>query len=301
MQKIQTDSAKNTSRTWAALGIILGGLALVMIMLVASSGRTTSPAWGNNVLIMIPAAFLAGTLSFLSPCTLPLLPAYFAFSFQAQKSNVVIMTVAFFLGLATTITVLGATATALSLFLFQNLGFLTTIGGIIVIIFGIMSLLGFGFTGPQFQDRPEATIIGSYVYGATFSLGWTACVGPILGGIMTMLATQGMGILQGSFLAFIYALGLGAPLIIIATFFSRLGMGTKTWSFLKGKGFTVNVFGRTLYLHTTSILSGILLIVMGALLATGRLTAITQAAAGSDFSSWVLDVEEGLRNLLGLP
>lgn len=301
MQKIQTDSAKNTSRTWAALGIILGGLALVMIMLVASSGRTTSPAWGNNVLIMIPAAFLAGTLSFLSPCTLPLLPAYFAFSFQAQKSNIVIMTVAFFLGLATTITVLGATATALSLFLFQNLGFLTTIGGIIVIIFGIMSLLGFGFTGPQFQDRPEATIIGSYVYGATFSLGWTACVGPILGGIMTMLATQGMGILQGSFLAFIYALGLGAPLIIIATFFSRLGMGTKTWSFLKGKGFTVNVFGRTLYLHTTSILSGILLIVMGALLATGRLTAITQAAAGSDFSSWVLDVEEGLRNLLGLP
>ena len=301
MQKIQTESAKNTSRTWAALGIILGGLALIMIMLVASSGRTTAPAWGNNVLIMIPAAFLAGTLSFLSPCTLPLLPAYFAFSFQAKKSNVVVMTLAFFLGLATTITVLGATATALSLFLFQNLGFLTLIGGIVVIIFGVMSLLGFGFTGPQFQDRPEATIIGSYVYGATFSLGWTACVGPILGGIMTMLATQGMGILQGSFLAFIYALGLGAPLIVIATFFSRLGMGTKTWSFLKGKGFTVNVFGRTLYLHTTSILSGLLLIVMGTLLATGRLTAITQAAAGSDFSSWVLDVEEGLRNLLGLP
>lgn len=300
MQKIQTESAKNTSRTWAALGIILGGLVLVMIMLVASSGQTTAPAWSNNVLIMIPAAFLAGTLSFLSPCTLPLLPAYFAFSFQAKKSNVVVMTVAFFLGLATTITVLGATATALSLFLFQNLGFLTFIGGIIVIVFGIMSLLGFGFTGPQFQDRPEATIIGSYVYGATFSLGWTACVGPILGGIMTMLATQGMGILQGSFLAFIYALGLGAPLIIIATFFSRLGMGTKTWSFLKGKGFTVTVFGRTLYLHSTSILSGLLLIVMGALLATGRLTAITQAAAGSDFSSWVLDVEEGLRNLLGL-
>ena len=300
MQKIETEAAKNASRTWTALGIILGGLALVMILLIASSGQTTAPAWGSNVIIMIPAAFLAGTLSFLSPCTLPLLPAYFAFSFQAKKSNVVVMTIAFFLGLATTITVLGATATALSLFLFQNLGFLTFIGGLIVIVFGVMSLLGFGFTGPQFQDRPEATIIGSYVYGATFSLGWTACVGPILGGIMTMLATQGMGILQGSFLAFIYALGLGMPLIIIATFFSRLGTGTRAWQFLKGKGFTVNVFGRTLYLHTTSILSGILLIVMGALLATGRLTSITQAAAGSDFSSWVLDMEEGLRNLLGL-
>ena len=80
--------------------------------------------------------------------------------------------------------------------------------------FGVMSIFGFGFTGVQFQNRPEATVIGSYVYGATFSLGWSACVGPILGGILTLLATQGMGILQGVFLAFIYAMGLGLPLLL---------------------------------------------------------------------------------------
>jgi cytochrome c-type biogenesis protein len=125
--------SQGSARNLAALGVILGGLALLLILLVASSGQTTAPVMNNNLLLLIPASFFAGMLSFLSPCTLPLLPAYFAFSFQTSKSNIVVMTVAFFLGLATTLTVLGATATALSLFLFRNLRLLTFIGGVIII------------------------------------------------------------------------------------------------------------------------------------------------------------------------
>lgn len=302
MQQNQPDvSSKYSARNWAALGIILCGLILLLILLVSSSGQNTVSVMNNNsLLLLLPASFLAGVLSFLSPCTLPLLPAYFAFSFQASKSNVVVMTIAFFLGLATTMTMLGATATAISLVLFQNLSVLTVIGGWIIILFGVASLLGFGFTGVQFQNRPEASVIGSYIYGATFSLGWSACVGPILGAILTMLATQGAGILQGAFLAFIYSLGLGLPLILIAAFFSRLGTGTAFWKFIRGKGFTVHLFGKDLYLHTTSIISGLLLIAMGALLASGRLTLITQFAASSNFSIWIVDAEEGMRNLFGL-
>lgn len=287
------------NRNWTALGMILGGLALLLVLLVASSGQTTSPAWNTNLLLMIPAAFLAGVLSFLSPCTLPLLPAYFAFSFQTSKSNVVVTTIAFFLGLATTMTLFGATATALSFFLFQNQHMFTVIGGALIILFGLMSLFGMGFTGVQFQSRPEATVVGSYIYGATFALGWSACIGPILGSILTLLATQGMGILQGTFLAFIYALGLGLPLIIVATFFSRLGTGTSFWRFLRGRGWTVRLFGREMFLHSTNVLSGLLLIVMGALLLSGNLTAITRAAA--DFSStWLIEIEERLTALMGL-
>jgi cytochrome c-type biogenesis protein len=287
------------NRNWTALGVILGGLALLLVLLVASSGQTTAMAWNTNLLLMIPAAFLAGVLSFLSPCTLPLLPAYFAFSFQTSKSNVVVTTIAFFLGLATTMTLFGATATALSFFLFQNQHMFTVIGGSLIILFGLMSLFGMGFTGVQFQSRPEATVIGSYIYGATFALGWSACIGPILGSILTLLATQGMGILQGTFLAFIYALGLGLPLIIVATFFSRLGTGTSFWRFLRGRGWTVRLFGRELFLHSTNVLSGLLLIVMGALLLSGNLTAITRAAA--DFSStWLIEIEERLTALMGL-
>ncbi len=299
MQKIDSESTKISNRTWTALGIILGGVIALLVLLIASSGGTTAPAWSDNLLLMIPASFVAGVLSFLSPCTLPLLPAYFAFSFQAKKSNVVVMTLAFFLGLATTMVLLGASATALSFFLFKNLHALTTVGGIVIILFGIMSLFGFGFTGVQFQNRPEATVLGSYVYGATFSLGWSACIGPILGSIMTLLATQGMGILQGSFLAFLYALGLGLPLILIATFFSRLGTGTRFWQFLRGKGWIVKVFGKELYLHSTSLISGLLLIAMGILLLSGKLTIFTQMAA-SQSSTWLVDLEEQLRVLLGL-
>lgn len=300
MQKMEGQTTqKVSSRTWTALGIILGMLVILLIGLVSSSGQTTAPVWSNSLLLMMPAAFAAGILSFLSPCTLPLLPAYFAFSFQASKSNVVVMTVAFFLGLATTMVLLGATASVLSYFLFTHIKTITMIGGALIMVFGVMSLLGMGFTGMQFQNRPEATIIGSYVYGATFSLGWSACIGPILGSIMTLLATQGMGILQGTFLAFIYALGLGLPLILIATFFSRLGTGTPFWQFLRGRGWTVNIFGRDFYLHSTSLISGILLILMGALLLSGRMTVITQLAAGQ-YSTWLVEVEEKMRVLLGL-
>jgi cytochrome c-type biogenesis protein len=257
------------------------------------------PAWNSNLLLMIPAAFVAGILSFLSPCTLPLLPAYFAFSFQSSRSNVVVTTVAFFLGLATTLTLFGASATALSYFLFQNQRALIVVGGMLIIIFGLMSFFGLGFTGVQFQSKPEATIIGSYVFGATFALGWSACIGPILGSILTLLATQGMGIVQGAFLAFIYALGLGLPLIIVATFFSRMGSGTRFWTFLRGRGWTFRLFGRDIYLHSTSMLSGILLITMGILLLSGSLTIMTSAAAKIS-STWLVEVEETLTRLLGL-
>lgn len=302
MQRLQPEgSVHSPNRNWIALGVIGGALVLLLILLITSGGRqTTAPAWSNSLLLLTPAAFLAGTLSFLSPCTLPLLPAYFAFSFQATKSNVVVMTIAFFLGLATTMTIFGATATALSWVLFRNQTILTTIGGLVIIVFGVMSFFGFGFTGVQFQNRPEATVIGSFIYGATFSLGWTACVGPILGAILTMLATQGAGILQGAFLAFVYALGLGLPLLLVASFFSRLGTGTRFWKFLRGRGFEWKVFGKTLSLHSTSMLSGVLLLFVGFLLATGQLTAITQVAAASDFSIWIVDAEEALRRWMGL-
>jgi cytochrome c-type biogenesis protein len=299
MEQIESEPRKSSARlVW--LGALLGAGALVLLVLSLNNGQAASPAVSANLLVLLPAAFVTGVLSLLSPCTLPILPAYFAFSFQADRKNVVMMTVAFFVGLATTITVLGASATALSLLLLQHLRQLTLIGRLVVMAFGVMSLLGKGFAGPQFQDRPATTLVGSYLYGATFALGWTACVGPILGAILTLLATQGAGIAQGAMLAFVYALGLGAPLIVVSTFFSRLGRGTRFWEILKGRGFEVRLGGHTLYLHTTSLLSGLLLMGMGYLLASGQLTLITQLAAGSDVSLWVVDMEENLRALFNL-
>ncbi|MEI7772293.1 MAG: cytochrome c biogenesis protein CcdA, partial [Chloroflexales bacterium] len=227
--------------------------------------------------------------------------AYFAFTFQAGKRGVFMMSVAFFLGLATTITLLGASATALSALVFDNRAALTFWGGVVIIAFGLMGMLGKGFAGPQIQERPAATIFGSYLYGATFALGWTACVGPILGALLTLLATtSGVAILQGAVLAFIYSLGLGTPLILLSTFFTRLGNGSSFWKVIRGKGFEVSILGRTLYLHSTSLISGLLMVLMGVLLASGQLERISQVTSNSGIAQWWVQLESSVSRLFGL-
>jgi cytochrome c-type biogenesis protein len=129
-------------------------------------------------------------------------------------------------------------------------------------------------------------------------LGWSACVGPILGALLTMLATQGIAVYQGALLAFVYALGLGTPLIVISTFFSRLGTGSRFWQFIKGKAFFVTIGGKELMLHTTSMASGALLVFMGVLLATGQMATIGEWTRQSTLSELSLQLEAWLQSLV---
>jgi cytochrome c-type biogenesis protein len=293
----QFNGSPISKRTLVLTGVILGGITLLAL---AVSLGSTEQVLGASMLALIPAAFLSGVLSFLSPCSLPILPAYFAYSFQSSRKNIVIMTLAFFAGLATTMTLLGASVTAVSRLLVRNIAELSIIGGAVIILFGILSILGKGPTGIQFQDSTARTVGGSYIYGATFAIGWTACIGPILGAILTLLATQGAGIAQGALLSFVYTLGLGLPLFLISLFFSRLGNGSRFWNFIRGRAFTVRVFGQELTLHTTTLISGGLLIVMGVLLMTGTLNRITQLGLESNISAWVINLDEQVRVLFGL-
>jgi cytochrome c-type biogenesis protein len=285
------------TRLLLAVGVlVLLGLVPVTLRLLGLS--TTVQATGaGTVLVLALPAFLAGVLSFLSPCCLPILSAYFSVTFQARREQVVLMTIAFFLGLATTLVVLGATATAISQLLFSNLRTLTLVGGLLVIGFGVISMLGKGFSGATLLDRPNASFAGSYIYGATFALGWTACVGPILGAVLTLLAAQGTAVLAGAALAFIYALGVGMPLIITATCFSRLGTGSRFWRLMRGRGLTLNLGGTTLHLHTTNIASGVLLIAMGALLASGQLELFSRWAVQTPLTQWILSLDESMKRI----
>lgn len=281
------------------IGAVIGvAILLVVLSIGDSSGAEPFVGSAGSVLVLAPAAFLAGMLSFLSPCCLPVLSAYFAYTVQAQRERVVPTTVAFFLGLATTMVALGATATALSQLLFRYLGTLTIVGGLLIIAFGLMSMLGKGFSGIRLGERPSAGAAGAYLYGATFALGWTACVGPILGALLTMLATQGIAVLQGALLSFIYALGLGMPLIALASYLSTRDKQSRVWQFLRGRGCSLKLGRRTLYLHTTSVASGLLLICVGVLLATGQLTTLSRWAIQTPLTQWVLGLDGEIQRLL---
>lgn len=299
-------TSRRSTRRWLAL--IVGGLAVLLGfgLLAPAGGRMgLQPALGSGnsldmLLTLALPVYLTGILSLLSPCCLPILPAYFSVTFGAQRPRVVTMSVAFFLGLATTMVVLGASLTALGAFLFPYRNVVTRIGGIIIIGFGIMSLLGKGFSGMQIRERPTATLAGTYLYGVTFAFGWTACVGPILGAVLTALVTTGLTVLTGAALAFVYALGLATPLTLMALYFTRVQRGTQIGNVLRGRGFNVQVAGRTLYLHSTSLITGALLILVGYMLASGQLAWFTQQMAAGVGARIALTTETWLSRIFSL-
>lgn len=293
---------RQRSLRWLGIIGVALGIAMLVGLLLPSGGPQlqsvqSQPGFVASVLGLALPAFLAGVFSFLSPCTLPILPAYFAFTFQAKRQQIALMTLAFFLGLATTMSLVGAVFTLLGRAVYDLRGLLTLVGGIAIMAFGVASMFGKGFSGPALQRRPSATFVGTYVYGMTFALGWSACVGPILGSVLILLAAQGAPVLAGATLAVIYTLGLGLPLFLVAMFFNRLGTGSRAWTLLRGRGFTLRLLGRELHLHTTSLISGLLLVLVGYLLASGNLVFFSQQATATPMGEWALTVEQWINNL----
>jgi cytochrome c-type biogenesis protein len=254
----------------------------------------------ETLLALAVPSYLAGAFSLLSPCCLPILPAYFSFTFGAQRHRVVAMSVAFFLGLATTLTVLGASFSALGALAANYRDTVTLAGGLLITAFGVMLMVGKGFGGLRMRERPAATMAGTYLYGLTFALGWTPCVGPILGALLTALATTGISVLAGATLAFIYALGLATPLTLIATFFGRIGRESRLAHLLRGRGFEVRLGRATLFLHSTSLISGAMIVLVGLLLATGQLTLLTQSMPSGAAGRFAVALEEWLAGLFRL-
>ena len=132
----------------------------------------------SGLLVLTLLAFIAGVFSFLSPCTLPILPAYFAITAQTDRTRMGLMSLAFFFGLATLFVAMGASASLIGQVLRDYMFSLATIGGILVALFGVMTLFGKGFSGANFQGRPASTFFGFFLFGATFALGWTPASDP---------------------------------------------------------------------------------------------------------------------------
>ena len=214
---------------------------------------------------------LAGLLSFLSPCVLPIVPGYLCFiagtsldkaldNQEVLKSNILKYAISFVFGFSTVFVLMGASATYLSALLYEYFDYLRIIGGIIIIIFGIhftqLIQLPFLNSDTRIQiNNYKPGLIGSFIVGLSFAFGWTPCIGPILGSVLSVAASS-ENISEGTFLLVLYSAGLGVPFIIAA-----YGIGT----FLK---FLSKI---RKHIRTIEIFTGLLLILFGFLILTNRI------------------------------
>ncbi|GAB4347051.1 MAG: cytochrome c biogenesis CcdA family protein [Gammaproteobacteria bacterium] len=229
--------------------------------------------------ITYPGALLGGLLSFFSPCVLPLIPAYLCFlggasmerltaeegMDRALARQVFVSSFIFVLGFSTVFVALGATATALSQVIAQNMGVLSKIAGVVIVLFGLhyAGLLPIRFLNfekrIQLNSRP-AGLAGAYLLGLAFAFGWTPCVGPILATIL-MVAATGETVWSGVSLLGFYAAGIGVPFLVAA---------------LAVRPFMAFMRRFRKHMRAVELSIGFLLVVTGVLIFTGGLADIAQ-------------------------
>ncbi len=246
MEQKSSISLGNRSFSMATVLFTLFGVLLVGFLIYGSFNQPADETAATMLLgtdsfpTLALLAFIGGLFSFLSPCTLPILPAYFAFAFRGGRTTIAANTMAFMLGLASMFSLLGAGASVLGNLLFQSQQLILIAGGAVIILLGIMSLLGGGFSGSMgaAEQQHSRTMGGSFIFGLTFAVGWSSCVGPILGIVLSLAATTA-SVTNGMMLLFIYAVGLGLPLILVSVFMGRLPKNNIVWRMLRGRGWMV--------------------------------------------------------------
>lgn len=214
------------------------------------------------------AAFLGGALALLSPCGALLLPAFFASTVQS-RGRLALHGAVFFAGLAVLLVPLGVGASFFGAALASHRGLLITVAGWLIIVFGAMQVLGLGFDlGRMLPGVRSVQTRASQRAGLprTFLLGTVSgvagfCSGPILGAVLTMAATEDSRLVSGTMLA-VYAAGMVVPLIALAAVWGRLGAAGR--SRLRGRAVQVG----PVQLHTTSVVTGLLLIAVGVVFLT---------------------------------
>ena len=221
---------------------------------------------------LIVPAFVAGVLTFLAPCTLPLVPGYLGFisgvsldDLRNSKRSLGLRRKIFFNGLLYVVgfslvfVVLGSLVGFAGSLVHEYQVWLSRLGGVLVVFFGLYMMRVFSLPGFMNETRflPARYIkpgkpVSSFLFGASFAFGWTPCVGPVLGSILTLAATSAT-LAQGAFLLAIFSLGLAIPFLFIA--------GSVSWVAPR-----LPLFDK--YLHVVSVIGGMFLVVMGLLLIT---------------------------------
>jgi cytochrome c-type biogenesis protein len=233
--------------------------------------------------VSLLAAFLAGLLSFISPCVLPLIPGYLSFVSgvtleemrgtgaaaapikAGTRRRAVIMSIAFVMGFSIVFISLGASATALGALLMEHLALLGKIAGVIIILFGLHMMgvlrIGWLYSEKRVQTtKKPAGFFGAVLVGIAFAFGWTPCIGPILSAILFVAAGQET-VGEGVQLLAVYSAGLGVPFIATSLAINQF--------------LAASARIRRHY-HAIEVVSGVLMVIVGLLIFTNKFTIIAQ-------------------------
>jgi cytochrome c-type biogenesis protein len=223
------------------------------------------------MIVSLSIAFFAGIISFISPCVLPLIPGYVSFicgttlnELDLKSKKFILRKSLFFsLGFSLVFVSLGATATFIGGFLLHNSQFLSIISGIVIIFFGIylLELIKINFLNKNFGNyniKYSNNLFFPLIVGIGFGFGWTPCIGPILGSILAYASMEN-SIYKGVLLLGVYSLGLAIPFVVSSLIIKKFLVVSK-----KSKS----------YLNKIKKFSGIILLITGILIVTGKLQTI---------------------------
>jgi cytochrome c-type biogenesis protein len=230
----------------------------------------------GSMLVAVPIAVVAGVISFFSPCVVPLLPGYLSYVTglsaaelgSNRRGRMLAGTSLFVAGFSAVFILTGVLFGAIGNALLEHQTLITRILGAGTVVLGLIFLGGFGFLQRDLRVHrvPAVGIAAAPLLGVLFGFGWTPCIGPTLGTVMNLAATEGSSI-RGAVLALVFSLGLGIPFIVAALAFRRM-LGAVAW----------------VRRHQLLVIrvGGVLMIVVGLLLLTGVWDSVT-----ADLRQWV--------------
>lgn len=238
---------------------------------------------------LLPAmgiALIAGIISFLSPCVLPIVPPYLAYmsgvsvsdmnNVKSARAKALGTALFFVLGLSTVFLILGFTTSLMGAFFLQNQQWFVVASGLVIMVFGahFVGVYRIGFMDREIRmDAGDqgGSAFGAYVLGLAFAFGWTPCIGPQLGAILSLAASEASAV-RGTALLAVYAIGLGIPFLLVAAFFPSLS-GVMAWM--------------KRHMQQIERMMGLLLWTVGLMMLTGQFT---------EFSFWLLETFPALAN-----
>jgi cytochrome c-type biogenesis protein len=245
-----------------------------MLPVVLDIGSWTASAVGGNMLLAVPVALLAGLVAFFSPCVLPLLPGYLGYASGLGAAAVIETTSPggqrraqphrlrmfagmslFVAGIAVVFVSTGAVAGSLGHFMITNNGLISRVLGGLIIVLGLIYLgvLRIGQRDMRIHRVPASGVAAAPLVGIAFALGWTPCIGPTLGAVLTLALNEGTA-LRGALLAAIFALGMGIPFVVAGIAYQRTA---RAFGFLRRHQLAVQRIG------------GLMMIIVGVLLVSG--------------------------------